>query len=121
MSYPKSLVFFYTFLSHFYKFVIVHSTLYIVPLDFPIIKRETFNRHYSTEAYYIAFTLIDIPITFLCSFLFVAITYLMTNQPKELFRFNMYFGICLMLCYAAQGMGIMISSLLHVRVRLIKN
>lgn len=93
------------------------SQNFLVPLEYPILKRERFNRWYSTSAYFTSFVLVDFPITFLCSFLYVTITYFMTSQPCELHRYSAFLVISLTLCYAAQGVGIVGSALLDLKVR----
>lgn len=92
------------------------SQLFTVPLEFPILKRERFNRWYSTSAYFAAFTLIDLPITFLCSFSYVTITYFMTSQPLEINRYVGFLSVSLALCYASQGVGQVGSALLDIKV-----
>ena len=57
------------------------------PLEVAIIKREHFNRWYSVRAYYAALSLADLPIQFLCTLIYVTITYLLTDQPMEFFRY----------------------------------
>ncbi|CRL06232.1 CLUMA_CG018947, isoform A [Clunio marinus] len=86
-----------------------------IPLNFPILKRERFNRWYSASAYYFAFIIHDLPITFLCSMTYVSITYLMTDQPRELLRFLAFLSISLTLSYASQGLGFMCSALFNAK------
>lgn len=85
-------------------------------LDAPTIKREHFNRWYSTSAYYIAVTLTDIPLTAACSSLFVTILYLMSGQPPEEFRFLMFWSAQTFLHFVSQGFGMMIGSLFQLMV-----
>lgn len=94
-----------------------HVNIFLVPLEFPILKRERFNRWYSSTAFFSAFIIIDLPIIFLCSLTYVSITYAMTNQPPELHRFLLFFVISLALNYASQGIGLVGSALLDVKVR----
>lgn len=82
-----------------------------------MLKREQFNRWYSTGAFFTAFIVIDLPITFLCSLCYVSITYVMTNQPLEVHRYLAFFCVSLALSYAAQGVGLMGSALLDVKVK----
>lgn len=73
-------------------------------------KREVFNRWYSIRAYATAFVLFDLPITLVCIFEFVSISYVMTNQPLEMHRYVIFLLILLGLSFAAQGLGIMFSA-----------
>ena len=87
-----------------------------VPLAYPILKREHFNRWYSTSAYFISLVLVDVPITFLCSFTYVTITYTMTSQPPEFYRYLAFLTLSLALSFAAQGVGVAGSALLDIKV-----
>lgn len=87
-------------------------------LDAAIIKREHFNRWYSTSAYYIALTLTDIPLTTLCSCIFVTTLYIMTDQPAEEFRFTSFLAVQILLSFVAQGFGMMVGSLFRLMVNL---
>lgn len=49
----------------------------------------------------------DVPITFFCTLIYLLITFFMTNQPMELHRFMSFMSVLLLMCYAAQGVGIM--------------
>lgn len=88
-----------------------------VPLEFPILKRENFNRWYSTSAYFAAQTLGDLPVMFLCSTSYSSISFWMTNQPREIHRYLNFSSVMLAMCYASQGLGIVGSALLEVKVK----
>lgn len=90
-----------------------------VPLDLPIIKREHFNRWYQTGAYFCALTLIDVPIIILTTLIYVSITYVLSYQPMELYRFSAYYITILLLSFAAQGLGLISGSLMNVKFTLI--
>lgn len=87
-----------------------------VPLELPIITREHFNRWYSLRAYYIAMTLADVPIQMFCSLIYLAITYYMTSQPPQWFRFGLFVAICIMVCLVAQALGLLVGALFSVKV-----
>lgn len=105
-------------MSHNLKFDVSIKTvsLFSVPLEFPILKRERFNRWYSSSAYFTALNVGDFPVTFFCSFFYVSITYFMTNQPRELQRFLNFASVSLALSYASQGIGLVGSAFLDVKV-----
>lgn len=84
-----------------------------------IIRREIFNRWYSTEAYFLALTITDVPIVIVTNFIYVSITYVMTNQPMEGFRFVAFYCIVLLLSFSAQGLGLLAGSMLNVKLTLI--
>lgn len=89
---------------------------FLVPLEFPIIKREHFNGWYSTQAFYSAFILFELPITVVCCTIYVSITYWMTEQPRELFRFTLYLSFTLGMSLAAHILGIAVTALMNVKV-----
>lgn len=78
--------------------------------------REHFNRWYSLKAYYVAMTLADAPVQIGCTLIYVGITYLMTAQPLELYRFGLFFAICMMTAFVAQSFGLFVSALFSVKV-----
>jgi ATP-binding cassette, subfamily G (WHITE), member 1 len=85
----------------------------------PICRREIFNRWYSTSAYFFALTIIDIPIIVLTTLTYVSITYFLTNQPMEIYRFGLYYITILITCFAAQSLGLISGSLMNVKFTLI--
>lgn len=82
----------------------------------PIIKREHFNRWYSTKAYYFALTFADLPLQFVCVLVYVMITYLMTAQPLELFRLGLFLIIAVMVTLISQGFGMIVGATCGVKV-----
>ena len=82
-----------------------------VPTEFPIIKREHFNGWYSAIAYYTSLILADFSIILLNVSIYTAIVYLLTDQPRELHRYLLYFGFHLIFAYDAQTLAIMVTSL----------
>lgn len=83
-----------------------------------MIKREHFNGWYSTRAYYTAFILFDLPITFVCCTTFCAITYYLTDQPHELYRFILFTSLLLGMSFATHVFGIVATALMNVKVSL---
>lgn len=99
-----------------------HKMFFIsVPLEFPIISREHFNRWYSLRAYYIALTLADFPIQLLCTFFFILISYLMTWQPMEISRFFLFFFMVLMSGLVGQSIGLVVGASLNVTVSFVSH
>lgn len=90
-----------------------------VPLDLPIVRREHFNEWYSTTAYYFALNIADIPIVIATNFVYIVITYFMTNQPAEPYRFGAYYVTIILLSFSAQGLGLIAGSMLNVKFTLI--
>lgn len=78
-------------------------------------KREHFNRWYSVRAYFISFAVADIPIQVFCTTIYILITYVMTSQPMEMFRFSGFFLVNLLVCFVAQGLGLLVGSIFNVK------
>jgi ABC-type multidrug transport system permease subunit len=76
----------------------------------PICRREHFNRWYSTSAYYLALTIVDVPALIFNNIVFVLITYFMTNMPLEAFRMALFLLISVLVGFTAQGFGIFLGS-----------
>ncbi|XP_063697131.1 ATP-binding cassette sub-family G member 4 [Culicoides brevitarsis] len=85
-------------------------TILTFPFEMSIIIKEHFNRWYSLKMYYSAVTLIDLPISIICTFIFSCIIYWMSAQPLERDRFLMFFFICQLVVFVASGMGLMIGA-----------
>ncbi|VEN48976.1 unnamed protein product [Callosobruchus maculatus] len=94
------------------------STMMLTILTFPsemsILIKEHFNRWYSLKMYYLSVTLVDLPLSTLCCFLFTIILYTMTSQPMELLRFSMFFIISLLVVFVANGFGLSIGAYFNV-------
>lgn len=61
-------------------------------------------------------TLADFPIQVGCILIYIIITYTMTSQPLEWFRFGYFFVICLMVALVAQSIGLVVGALFSVKV-----
>lgn len=81
-----------------------------VPTEMSILRKEHFNRYYSLKAFYASVTLLDIPISIFCCFIYTVIMYLLSSQPLEMFRFGMFFTISLLVVFVAQSIGLMIGA-----------
>nr|CAH7717704.1 unnamed protein product [Callosobruchus chinensis] len=94
------------------------STMMLTILTFPtemsILIKEHFNRWYSLKMYYLSVTLVDLPLSTVCCFLFTIILYTMTSQPMELLRFCMFFIISLLVVFVANGFGLSIGAYFSV-------
>ncbi|XP_017117022.2 ABC transporter G family member 2 [Drosophila elegans] len=86
------------------------------PLEFPIVSREHFNRWYSLRAYYVAITLADLPIQVICSALFIVPTYLLTQQPLELWRFGLFFLMVFVTALVSQSIGLAVGAALSLKL-----
>ncbi|KAG8038341.1 hypothetical protein G9C98_006668 [Cotesia typhae] len=89
-------------------------TILTFPAELNILKKEHFNRWYTLKMFYVSITIIDIPVTFICCFLFSVIIYFMSGQLLEFQRFSMFFTISLMVVFVAQSFGLMIGAVFNV-------
>ncbi|KAJ8955286.1 hypothetical protein NQ317_007580, partial [Molorchus minor] len=94
------------------------STMMLTILTFPsemsILIKEHFNRWYSLKMYYVSVTLVDIPLSVVCCFVFTVIIYITTDQPLEWVRFGMFFATSLLTVFVAQSFGLMVGSYFNV-------
>lgn len=95
--------------------LIIFFIIFLVPSELHIIRREHFNRWYSVRAYYVSLTLADVPIQVFCTMLYVCITYFLTDQKLELFRFCAYLAVNLLVCFVAQGLGLLAGSIFNIK------
>ncbi|XP_070503959.1 ATP-binding cassette subfamily G member 4-like isoform X1 [Chironomus tepperi] len=104
----------YIFVSEFFLlYISYYSQQTAFPLELPIIKREIFNRWYTSSVYYVALSLTDVPMTIISSSIYLAITYFMTNQPLD--RAVAFFTVGLLTSFVSQGFGHFASSLFDLQ------
>lgn len=87
-----------------------------VPLDVAIVKREHFNRHYSSMAYYLAFNIADSPLLIGNSLMSSLVAYAMAGMPFEPTRIVLVIVIGFMVSFLAQIFGIFCGSMSNVVV-----
>ncbi|XP_073827153.1 ATP-binding cassette sub-family G member 1 [Musca autumnalis] len=92
------------------------SILVKFPLEFPIVSREHFNRWYSLRAYYVAITLADIPIQIVCTTVYIVITYLLTDQPGDIFRVVLFCVIIFLTALVGQSIGLAVGASLSIKL-----
>lgn len=94
------------------------TTMMLTVLTFPaemnILQKEHFNRWYSLKAYYTSVTVVDIPVMVICCLFFSIIVYFMSDQPHDIIRFSMFFGVSLLVAFVAQSFGFMIGATFDV-------
>ena len=64
-----------------------------------------------------AMTLADAPIQAGCVLLYTGITYYMTDQPFEFYRFALFTLVCASVSFVAQSIGIVVGTLFSLKVR----
>ncbi|XP_060876921.1 ATP-binding cassette subfamily G member 4-like [Metopolophium dirhodum] len=83
------------------------------PLEIPILSKEHFNQWYSLSSYYLSFTIVDLPIQVLCTFLYCVVLYYFTGQPLEWPRFGLYTLMMLMVGLLSQTIGMLMGTLFN--------
>ncbi|KAK2579538.1 hypothetical protein KPH14_010840 [Odynerus spinipes] len=98
--------------------VFLYVPMLPVLLHFPsevlLVKREHFNRWYNLSSYFCALSLSYIPAQICMTLLYVMMVYFITGQPLELFRWTMFFVICLICAFIAESIGLSIASTLSI-------
>lgn len=84
------------------------------PSEVQLIKREYFNRWYDLSSYYTAYTVLNIPIQIFLASIYVSMTYVLTEQPIELFRCTMFFVTCCICAVIANNIALSIATMLNV-------
>jgi ABC-2 type transporter len=80
------------------------------------LRREHFNRWYSSGSYYLALSLSDYPVLIIFSLIYNVLAYFMTNQPLEQERFVLVIVIGFILCFSAQAYGLFAGSMFGLTV-----
>ncbi|XP_044748388.1 ATP-binding cassette sub-family G member 1 isoform X2 [Coccinella septempunctata] len=80
------------------------SVMLSFPLEMKVLTREHFNRWYKLSPYILSVVLIDIPFQVLCCWLYLSISYYLTEQPTD-FRMYLFvlFATSSTLCAQAWG------------------
>ncbi|XP_037037724.1 ATP-binding cassette sub-family G member 1-like [Bradysia coprophila] len=104
-----------------YKFIytttqfLTYSSFYSLMIRFPtdlsVLRREHFNRWYSSSSYYLALTIADIPVLIGVTIVFISISYYMTGQPIEHQRIMLMFVVGILISFTAQAFGLLASSI----------
>ena len=103
--------------STFILYTNYYSMVSRFPLEKSVIKREHFNKWYSAEAYYLALTVTDIPITIVCTNIAVILAYDITGQPAEFSRFQMLSLSQTLMSFVSQGLGLLVGSCFDLQVK----
>ncbi|XP_076252828.1 ATP-binding cassette sub-family G member 1 [Rhynchophorus ferrugineus] len=89
-------------------------TILTFPTELSILIKEHFNRWYSLKMYYLSVTLIDLPLSIFCCFLFTSIVYYMTGQPLDGMRFTMFFVSSMLVVFVAESFGLVVGAYFSV-------
>ncbi|XP_071455107.1 ATP-binding cassette sub-family G member 4-like [Hetaerina americana] len=83
------------------------------PSELPVIQKELFNNWYSLISYYTAYLTAGTPVQMVHCLLFCSVAYFGSGQPNEPFRFFMYVLICELVMLRAEGLGLVLGTLVN--------
>ncbi|XP_050541920.1 ATP-binding cassette subfamily G member 4-like [Daktulosphaira vitifoliae] len=88
------------------------STMIIhFPSELHILSKEYFNQWYALPTYYLSYTICDLPIQTLCTFLYCLFVYHFTGQPPEWLRFTYFNLMMLMVGLLSQAFGMFMGTI----------
>lgn len=87
-----------------------------VPTEVQLLKREHFNRWYGLGSYFMALTCSTIPLQLLLGFLYLGLVYIISDQPLELYRWSMFYFICMLTGIISESLGLLIATNLNIVV-----
>ncbi|XP_068085218.1 ATP-binding cassette sub-family G member 1 isoform X2 [Anabrus simplex] len=80
------------------------------PQEVAILKKEWFNNWYKLRTYYAASLAAHVPVHLTFCLIFCSIAYFMTSQIPDVWRFSMFYFICVLTTLAAEGAGLGLGS-----------
>ncbi|XP_034472213.1 ATP-binding cassette sub-family G member 4 isoform X2 [Drosophila innubila] len=91
-------------------------SILLVLQDSPVFMREYYNGCYSLRAYFISKVMADLPLQLICPTLFLSISYFMTGQPPEFYRFAMSWAICVLTAFIGHFIGVISGTLCELQL-----
>ncbi|XP_012140093.1 ATP-binding cassette sub-family G member 4 isoform X3 [Megachile rotundata] len=80
----------------------------VFPIEAAVFVREYLNNWYHLRSYYSVKIISDLPLQILSPSIFIAITYYLTGQPMECFRFFRTWLICVLTTILGQSSGMLV-------------
>ncbi|XP_059046295.1 ATP-binding cassette subfamily G member 4-like [Achroia grisella] len=99
----------------FLMFTAFSAVTITFPVQIPVIRREHFNRWYSTSAYFISTLISTLPTQTVCTLTYACIAYWLTGQPVEIKRFLTFSWTLLMVSYVAVCIGLLNGAMFNVK------
>ncbi|XP_017777777.1 PREDICTED: ATP-binding cassette sub-family G member 1-like [Nicrophorus vespilloides] len=90
-------------------------TVIVFPMELGILQKEHFNRYFRLRSYYIAITILDLPISIFSTTVSNYIILYFTAQPMEMNRVLMVLSFGIMVGLIAQSIGLLLGSCLNLR------
>ncbi|GLV37366.1 uncharacterized protein CBL_10667 [Carabus blaptoides fortunei] len=99
----------------FLMFTAFSSMIVAFANEMPILTREHFNRWYSVKSYFLAVTIADLPVQLIATLTYAVITFYMTMQPMEYYRFALFVVMCFLVSLVAQSIGQLVGAALSLQ------
>ncbi|KAK9871014.1 hypothetical protein WA026_009973 [Henosepilachna vigintioctopunctata] len=98
----------------FFMYVPMMPVLLQFPTEVQLLKREHFNRWYGLGSYFMALTCSTIPVQFLLGVLYLGLVYIISDQPMELYRWSMFYVVCMLTGIISESFGLLIATHLNI-------
>lgn len=91
------------------------------PSEVQLLKREHFNRWFRIGPYYLAMIAAKLPMQIVLAFGYITMIYLLSDQPIEFHRMQMFYLIAILIALTSESLGVLIASRLSLIVRSTNN
>lgn len=86
------------------------------PSEVQLLKREHFNRWFRIGPYYLAMIIAKLPMQIVLAFGYITMIYLLSDQPVEFHRMQMFYLIAILIALTSESLGVLIASRLSLIV-----
>lgn len=76
------------------------------PLEIAVLRKERFNNWYQLKTYYMATLVTTLPLQVFFSLIYASVSYVLTSQPMEWYRFFMFLLILALTSFASESVGL---------------
>ncbi|KAL3266090.1 hypothetical protein HHI36_010276, partial [Cryptolaemus montrouzieri] len=98
----------------FFMYVPMMPVLLQFPTEVQLLKREHFNRWYGLGSYFMALTCSTIPLQLILGFIYLGLVYVISDQPMELYRWTMFYVVCMLTGIISESLGLLIATNLNI-------
>ncbi|XP_054167692.1 ATP-binding cassette sub-family G member 1-like [Oppia nitens] len=101
----------------FIHFCTIAPTLMTFPIELNTFVKERFNKWYTTWSYFMAKSIVDIPVVIVLPVVYAGLLWLITGQAWDLWRFSIHLVVIVLLALVSHGMGLLLSAIFISNVR----
>ncbi|XP_033211565.1 ATP-binding cassette sub-family G member 1 [Belonocnema kinseyi] len=80
------------------------------PSELPVLRKEHFNNWYKLRTYYAAFIITNTPVQMVFAIVYSSISYYLSSQPMEWFRFLMFASSAILTTLIAESFGLVLGT-----------